>query len=177
MPGNKKKEKGALEDLVGLFTIVFGVVLELIPLLALKTVPGSTVSTPSTTCPASGHCLTYGDWIIVGLFAIAVGLVFLAAGRRNLLVRRRGISGTWLTAALPVFLLAAFVLVFKPIPDCGEYINLLLFQTCLTPVNRVLGLDPDVFLAVMFAIFGTVILVFGSVRVGKGMASISARST
>jgi hypothetical protein len=65
------------------------------------------------------------------------------------------------------------VLVFKPIPDCQFYVNFFFFGGCTAPINYIYGIDPDVLLALAFAVLGTVVLIFGSAKFGK--ASIVTR--
>lgn len=168
-------DKAKNGDLVALFLGVLGAAVELLPLLFLNVVPGSTVSTPlSTSC--TSRCVTPGllAWLGAGLLLAALAVFLMSRGGARLGIARAGVSSPAITASLPLFILGALVLIFKPIPDCGEYVNLLLFQTCLTPVNRVLGLDPDVFLALVFAVLGVVLLI-GLARVGSAPTPNAAR--
>ena len=149
-----------------MFTFLFGLVIELLPLLALKTTPGSTVF--SEICTTT--CFTPNDLILGGIGAMVIGVILLAASGKGV---RRGTSSTAVAVCAPFFILAGLALIFKPIPDCAVSVNFLILSACTSPVNFVFGVDPDVFLALMFAVLGTLVLILGSVKV-KG-ASVTSR--
>ncbi len=174
------KEKSIIEEITGLLTACLGIIFLVAPLLFLKVTPGATVNS-GVVCNPNGTCLTAGDLAWFGLALVIVGALylfksggafrrgiapipFLGYGKNRRGTIKAGLGGLQLSGIV-VFILAFVVLILRPIPDkVSETCFWIFCENSGDPL--IFGLDPDLFLALMFAILGTILLIFGTKNAG-----------